>query len=77
MYLIAPLDAWLLLDLRLPAEGDRLPPLFLDGLLHDISDLSLIDTQIQLESWVLWALASRARETITEICILVYVKDRD
>jgi hypothetical protein len=48
----------------MPAEVDRLPPLFLDRLLHDICDLSLIDTHIEFESWVLWAFTLRARETI-------------
>ena len=77
MYLIAPLDAEPLLDLGRPAEAGRLPPLLLDGLLHDISDLLLIDTHIQFESWVLRAFTLRASDTIAKIRILVDVEDRD
>ena len=64
VYLITPRDAEPLLDFGMPTEVDRLPPLFLDRLLHDICDLSLIDTHIEFESWVLWAFTLRARETI-------------
>jgi len=64
VYLIAPLYAEPLLDLGVAADVERLPPLFLDGLLHDIRDLSLIDTHIQFESWVLRPLAPRAGEAI-------------
>ena len=64
VYRIAPLYAEPLLDLGLSADVERLPALFLDGLLHDIRDLSLIDTHIQFESWVLRALAPRAGEAI-------------
>ena len=64
MYLIAPLYAEPLLDLGLSADVERLPALFLDGLLHDIRDLPLIDTHIQFESWVLRALTPRAGEAI-------------
>jgi hypothetical protein len=64
VYLIAALYAEPLLDLGLTADVERLPPLFLDGLLHDICDLSLIDAHIQFESWVLRALTPRAREAI-------------
>ena len=64
VYLIAPRDAEPLLDLGMPAKVERLLPLFFDGLLHDIRDLSLIDTHIEFESWVLWAFTLRARKTI-------------